>query len=217
MFLTFSICLFLDSEGNSQETRFGRDWPTVKECLEFTEETGLWFNHTETIGDYTLKFDANGEFAIAWIQKTATTNRFQRDKNVETQFVRKGKWHVEYRLPSGEEKFHLTGSADGPRLNTHFLVLEFVGNEEANRTEYEKSSTGKINGMFTLALYEFPAKPGAEVSSPKTLVWFFANWSPDFDSEMYRPSKVTAPRRVNIGGAKGFAGGVAIKERWTHN
>lgn len=184
------VGLFCATESYAQTSSFGTKWPSLEECLEFSEETGVWICRTKQSGEFVIRLDKNGEFEMAWKETTKTTNKFGRVVLNNEQFNRLGNWRVELRSPSVAEATVLIANSKNKRsspssIKIHFLTLEFKNNDESKRTRHESQSKGKINGSCTFALYEHPIKPGDSVSSPTSLLWIQADASEGFDFQFF--------------------------------
>lgn len=209
--VTFSAVLLLASSVNGQVSKFGQEWPSLRECLEYSDETGLWVQlgpeqSYKNPRKIYFRFNKDGTFSATWNELTKKTNKFGRDKSIMQEFVRIGRWNLEHRRVTFDE--YKTMSAEerpvGPpyAAKIHFLTLTFVGNKETVRTEYEKDSKS-INGTVTLALYEFQIKEGprksgvrrwvvdrnirqGELSELTELRWLVLKMSPEIDCVFLR-------------------------------
>lgn len=72
------------------KARFGTIYPELKDCLEFSEDTGLW-----TTGKNVWKFAKGGKFVVANSSPTQEKNQFGRttSRGIETQELT-GTWKV---------------------------------------------------------------------------------------------------------------------------
>lgn len=166
----YTIIFLLFAGGSARIAEFGKEWPPLKECLEYSEETGDWAVLDKTIpGLYAkegyprpvwsiyasrrFRFMPNGEFTIRFEYVAKGTNRFGRRVSVEgpeQTVVRCGKWQLDHRVPTADEGKALFGEAVKEKV--YFLTLVFENNKIA--TGHEKAVGSPINGTVVMGLDE---------------------------------------------------------------
>jgi len=165
-------------------SQFGQKWPTVRECLEFSDETGFWVSRSRRTLELTggakvkevwpqvlYKFNKDSTFHITWTHAPHTAeNRFGRKITTAEKVVRRGTWATEYRVPTARERamFDVPASSD---IKMNFLTLVFAGNE---KSKFERDNNLDPNGTMLLVLYEHQ-KPGTSPSAStlKSFTWFY--------------------------------------------
>jgi hypothetical protein len=145
--MTFNFARFSREAKEPFVTRFGADFPSVQECLEFSEASGRWY--VEHFGIYTFAPDGK-----CILESTATTeNRLHR--KIQHRVIREGTWKLSYRAFTPEEREKLGIDKGKERLEidkdieykTHFLAIHlktvkvepspksFISEEEQKRFE----------------------------------------------------------------------------------
>ena len=170
-------------------SKFGAEWPTLKEVLEYTDETGDWILKEQPPSFYRLnnapdgsrvqcrydgtqiRFYPNGEFVLAFVYEATTKNRFMRVRSVEPtkRYIRRGIWKLSHHTPNAEEGRKIMGITPYKKtVKVYFLTLNFQNNTEA--TGDEKAKGLPVNGVVTLALSEW------EFSKDEKTRLDFLNW-----------------------------------------
>mgnify|MGYP007059391593 FL=1 len=161
------VILLIGVSAEGQETsKFGTDWPGVKDCLKFTEETGDWRG-----GGVKYRFLPDGTFEASYSLEYA--NDFQRRRQRMFRFT--GTWDVDRRVLSKPEmlRLQLDPSVEGKFyvLAFHFKQVEVTPpfrSFEKFSDLFPKREGGPLDQTASLVLDEFNnyAYPGTRDSGP---------------------------------------------------
>ena len=173
---------------------FGKEWPSLEECIEFSDETGTWVwkgsakkidREDPALGNIQfhfatqrIRFDPDGSFAVTFRYKVTRRNEYWRTKVVraEEEIVRKGTWTLTHRPLTRQEKKMIPGGVPAS-LKIYFLELAFLDND--NPTHYERGEDVAVNGTVTFVLDETREyldakgriKPVPDGTNPGRLKW----------------------------------------------
>jgi hypothetical protein len=100
-------------------SKFGDEWPPLKDCLEFSEATGEWSS-----GAITYRFNPDGTFLIGYV--SPYRNQFQRPQQRKVTFH--GTWKLSRRTFTATEKARLKIPPTN-RFRGYFLELSFSENK----------------------------------------------------------------------------------------
>ena len=185
----------------TQATKFGTQWPALRKCLIFSEDTGAWgWSRALTKGQTEdgkgeirldapkIIFTADGRFAVGWNESEKVINEYWRTKvKTEPHMVKfSGVWRLEYRAATVQERTTM-GLEKSDAFDAWFLDMVFFKNElPAEYADYPALKDMKVNGRVTLVLNEFqPFKktPKAKpvYTTPSQLLWLIlrndlGNW-----------------------------------------
>lgn len=96
-------------------TQFGNEWPALKECLQYSDDSGEWLG-----GAVTYRFEPNGNFQASY--STTYVNRLYRQRQRKIEFT--GKWKLALRdITLADQKKLNIVTKDNTK--GHFLVITF--------------------------------------------------------------------------------------------
>lgn len=127
MLLSFPQCCF-----SQFQSKFGEEWPSLKECLEFSEESGAWAFQWG-IYEMTAALNPDGTFVALTPLRMSRTTKVGRVKTFNCDLQYRGKWELEYRLLSAEEKSQV-GAGKGSNSKAYFLKMILDGTVQATAT-----------------------------------------------------------------------------------
>lgn len=128
---------------DTASSKFGTEWPPLKECLEFSDATGQWGS-----GAINYRFDPDGTFTITY--SNPYRNRFERVQRRNITF--EGTWRLTRRMFSATEKARLKIPPSN-RFRGYFLELTFTKN--AVDPPFEEGTDFSVL---------FPAREGGELN-----------------------------------------------------